>query len=190
VPQPEPVMRMTAIVAGLMLWASGSPIVASSPPPMRPPPVPARQTGTPPPLPAPVRYSAPLPVLQVVRAFDPPTTRYGPGHLGVDITAQPGASVRAAGTGVVRVAAMIAGRGVVVVQHPDGVRTEYEPVRPSVSVGAVVRRGQVLGVVRGTHGRCATGRCLHWGARRLGAYFDPLTLLSGLGPVRLLPWTR
>lgn len=171
---------MIAMVAGLLLWASGSPMVGSSPP-------------TPPlttPVPAPVRYAAPLPVLQVVRPFDPPTARYGPGHLGVDLAVLPGASVRSSADGVVRVAATIFGRGVVVVQHADGVSTEYEPVRPSVSVGAAVRRGHVLGVVRGTHGACAAGRCLHWGARRIGVYLDPLALLRGLGPVRLLPWTR
>lgn len=141
-------------------------------------------------VPAPVRYSAPLSPLQVVRPFDPPATRYGPGHLGVDLASPPGAPVRSAGDGVVRFAGSVAGRGVVVVLHADGVSTEYEPLRPSVSVGAIVRRGQPLGVVRGTHGSCAAGRCLHWGARRGEDYLDPLLLLRRLGPVRLLPWTH
>jgi murein DD-endopeptidase MepM/ murein hydrolase activator NlpD len=83
----------------------------------------------------------------------------------------------------------VAGRGLVVVLHADGVRTEYEPVRVLVSRGAPVRAGVVLGRVAGTHGSCAPGRCLHWGARRGADYLDPLLLLRALGTVRLLPWT-
>ncbi len=135
-----------------------------------------------------VSYSAPLASgLQVVRGFDPPATRYGPGHLGVDLRTTPGAPVLAAGAGVVSFAGSVAGRGVVVVGHADGVSTEYEPVRPLVHAGARVARGQVLGALDGAHRGCA-GSCLHWGARRAGAYFDPLTLLQRLGVVRLLPW--
>jgi murein DD-endopeptidase MepM/ murein hydrolase activator NlpD len=139
--------------------------------------------------PGPVVYSAPLSPLQVVRPFDPPASRFGAGHLGVDLATAPGAAARSAGAGVVTFAGSVAGRGVVVVLHADGISTEYEPLSPTVASGAVVRRGQVLGLVHGTHGACAAGRCLHWGARRGDQYLDPLLLLRPLGPVRLLPWT-
>jgi murein DD-endopeptidase MepM/ murein hydrolase activator NlpD len=91
---------------------------------------------------------------------------------------------------VVRFAGPVAGRGVVVLQHPDGISTEYEPVRalPRVVAGAAVIRGAPLGVVVGTHHGCSPGRCLHWGARRGDRYLDPLSLLVPLGPVALLPW--
>jgi murein DD-endopeptidase MepM/ murein hydrolase activator NlpD len=134
------------------------------------------------------RYQAPVTPVRVVRVFDPPATPYGPGHRGVDLAVVPGAVVRAAAAGVVSFAATIAGRGVVVVQHPDGVRTEYEPLRVRVRTGTAVAAGAVLGTVAGRHGSCAPGRCLHWGARRGTAYFDPLLLLQPLGTVRLLPW--
>jgi murein DD-endopeptidase MepM/ murein hydrolase activator NlpD len=96
--------------------------------------------------------------------------------------------VLAAGAGRVRFAGRVAGRGVVVIEHPDGVLTEYEPVTTAVAAGEPVSRGQPIGRVAGSHGRCRPSRCLHWSARRDGAYFDPMTLLVGLGPVRLLPW--
>jgi murein DD-endopeptidase MepM/ murein hydrolase activator NlpD len=134
-----------------------------------------------------VAYRAPLP-LQVVRPFEAPATPYGPGHRGVDLAATPGVGVRAAGAGVVSFAGRVAGRGVVVLLHPDGVRTEYEPVRPAVRAGEAVTAGQLIARVSGQHGSCAPGRCLHWGARRGTEYFDPLLLLRRLGPVRLLPW--
>ena len=135
-------------------------------------------------------YLAPLPGrLTVVRAFDPPSTPYGPGHRGVDLRAAPGTIVRAAGVGIVIFAGPVADRGVVVVAHPDGIRTEYEPVLPSVQVGVHVQAGAPIGLVRGRHRGCPRG-CLHWGARRGARYLDPLQLLTPLGPVVLLPWPR
>lgn len=134
-------------------------------------------------------YVAPLPEpVQVLRGFDPPATRYGPGHLGVDLRAAAGETVRAAGAGVVRFAGPVAGRGVIVVTHAGGISTEYEPVYATVHVGTAVRAGQLIGVVRGRHAGCP-GSCLHWGARRGDTYIDPLDLLRPLGPVVLLPWS-
>lgn len=135
-----------------------------------------------------VPYRAPAPGA-VIRGFQPPATRYGPGHLGVDLRAAAGQPVHAAGAGVVRFAGPVAGRGVVVLVHSDGVSTEYEPVRPSVRAGARIRAGQPIGTVQGRHRGCPSS-CLHWGARRGTAYLDPLLLLQPLGPVVLLPWPR
>jgi murein DD-endopeptidase MepM/ murein hydrolase activator NlpD len=134
------------------------------------------------------RYEAPLPgPLVVVRGFDPPPTAYGAGHRGVDLRAVRAEVVRAAAPGVVRFAGAVAGRGVIVLGHADGIRTEYEPVVPLVHAGALVRWGQRIGVIIGRHHGCP-GVCLHWGARRGDAYLDPLRLLEPLGPVVLLPW--
>ncbi len=134
-----------------------------------------------------VDYVAPTSELDIVRGFDPPATAYGAGHLGVDLRAAAGSVIRSAADGVVRIAGPVAGRGVVVIGHPDGVRTEYEPVRPLVAVGTSVRRGQPVGVLAGSHRGCP-GSCLHWGARRGSVYLDPPALLRRLAPVRLLPW--
>jgi murein DD-endopeptidase MepM/ murein hydrolase activator NlpD len=124
----------------------------------------------------------------VVRGFVPPPGPYAPGHRGVDFAVGAGDVVRAAASGRVRFAGHVADRGVVVVVHADGVSTEYEPVEPIVRAGAPVRGGDPLGQVHGRHGSCAADRCLHWGARRGGVYFDPMRLLRPLGVVRLLPW--
>lgn len=141
------------------------------------------------PAPAVIVYRAPVPEpVTVVRGFAPPATPYGPGHLGVDLRVPPGAVVRSAGVGTVTFAGPVAGRGVVVVSHPDGIRTEYEPLAVTVRAGATVAAGDPLGVVHGQHAGCAGG-CLHWGARRGTAYVDPLGLLAPLGPVVLLPWS-
>jgi murein DD-endopeptidase MepM/ murein hydrolase activator NlpD len=84
----------------------------------------------------------------------------------------------------------VADRGIVVVTHPDGIRTEYEPVHPLVTRGQAVARGDPIGAVSGSHAACAPASCLHWGARRGDSYLDPMSLLNALGPlgtVRLIP---
>ncbi|MEJ3744139.1 M23 family metallopeptidase [Actinomycetes bacterium KLBMP 9797] len=122
----------------------------------------------------------------VVRGFDPPPQPWLPGHRGVDLAAPPGATVRAAGAGVVHFAGYVAGRTVVSVAHPGGLRTTYEPVAALVRVGARVRGGEPLGVLVAGHAGCPEPGCLHWGLRCGDEYLDPLALL-GRAPVRLLP---
>lgn len=126
--------------------------------------------------------------IRVIRPFVAPPGPYAPGHRGVDLEASDDEVVLAAATGRVSFAGTVAERGVVVIAHPDGVVTEYEPVTPAVRHGDRVTRGQRIGRVHGSHGACAPNRCLHWGARRGAVYLDPMTLLMALGPVRLLPW--
>jgi murein DD-endopeptidase MepM/ murein hydrolase activator NlpD len=120
----------------------------------------------------------------VGRPFDPPATRFGPGHRGADLPGRPGQPVRAAGAGRVSYAGLLAGRGVVVVVHGD-LRTTYEPVAATVHVGQVVRAGAVLGRLAAGHAACAAG-CLHWGLLRGDAYLDPVQLVRR-GASRLLP---
>jgi murein DD-endopeptidase MepM/ murein hydrolase activator NlpD len=129
-----------------------------------------------------------VPAAQVVRRFDPPPRPWMSGHRGVDLAAAPGSTVRAAGAGTVAHAGRIAGRGVVSVQHPDGLRTTYEPVDvdPALVVGVPVAAGEPIGTLATGHPGCPSAACLHWGLRRGPEYLDPLALL-GLGRVRLLP---
>jgi murein DD-endopeptidase MepM/ murein hydrolase activator NlpD len=133
-------------------------------------------------------YAAPVPApVVVVRGFDPVTSPFGAGHRGVDLALAQGTVVRAASVGMISFAGRVAGRPLVVIAHPDGIRTEYEPVLPLVAAGEHVAAGDVIGRLVGLHPGCVRS-CLHWGARRGDAYLDPLTLLRPLGPVRLLPW--
>jgi murein DD-endopeptidase MepM/ murein hydrolase activator NlpD len=137
------------------------------------------------------RFEWPLaPPHPVLRPFQPPSTPYGPGHRGVDLGGQAGEPVLAAGSGLVLYAGPLADRSLVSIEHASGLRTTYEPVRPTVRVGQQVRRGQVIGVLLGGHPGCpatAPMVCLHWGVHRHAVYLDPLRLLD-LGHVRLLPW--
>lgn len=120
----------------------------------------------------------------VVTRFDPPDETWDAGHRGVDLAGEAGDRVGAAASGTVTYAGVLAGRGVVVVDH-GSVRTTYEPVVATVSVGQPVTRGQEIGRLQAGHPSCPGITCLHWGLREGDAYLDPLLLL---GPtIRLLP---
>jgi murein DD-endopeptidase MepM/ murein hydrolase activator NlpD len=124
----------------------------------------------------------------VLTPFAPPANPYGAGHRGVDLAAQPGSPVVAAGPGAVVFAGNLAGRGVVSIEHTGGLRTTYEPVTASVSAGSMVDAGRLIGVLEPGHAGCAPADCLHWGARLPDrVYLDPMSLL-GPWRVRLLPW--
>lgn len=143
-------------------------------------------TAPPPPPPA-VRYRWPIDgAPTVTRPFQPPPERWLPGHRGVDLAGTPGMVVRASGAGVVDFAGMVAGRGVVSINHPGGLRTTYEPLTPSVVAGQAVAVGDPIGVLVAGHAGCAGPVCLHWGLRSGDMYLNPLSLL-GIARVRLLP---
>jgi len=125
--------------------------------------------------------------IEVLRPFAPPARRWLPGHRGVDLAAEVGTEVLAAGSGTVLWAAPMVGRGVVVIGHPDGRRTTYEPVDASVQPGDAVLAGDVIGVLGTGDVHCGgVPTCLHWGLRRGRDYLDPLLLLRRGRPV-LLP---
>lgn len=110
---------------------------------------------------------------EVVRRFDPPRTRYGAGHRGVDLAAAAGAPVVSAMGGTVTFAGRVAGVSWITVGHGGGLETTYGPVDPRlVSAGDVVAAGSVLGFV------AAGAAHLDWGARLDDAYIDPLGLLG------------
>jgi murein DD-endopeptidase MepM/ murein hydrolase activator NlpD len=130
-----------------------------------------------------------VPEPQVVAGFDPPADPWGAGHRGVDLLGSPGQPVRAALPGRITWAGVLAGRGVVVVDH-GATRTTYEPVDASVTVGATVAAGDRIGRLSPVGSHCPPRACLHWGWIEGGeTYLDPLRLV-GAGPVRLLPLWR
>lgn len=140
------------------------------------------------------RFAWPLrPRPPVVAGFHAPSPNWQPGHRGVDLGGAPGQPVHAAGPGTVVFAGELAGRSLVSIAHPGGLRTSYEPVGPAVRRGQAVRRGTVVGHLMAGHPGCAAPACLHWGAMWGPAaradYVDPLGLLAST-PIRLKPVRR
>ncbi|MGH3449730.1 MAG: M23 family metallopeptidase [Haloechinothrix sp.] len=170
--------RVFALLAALPILVLGAAMPVAATP--QPRPVAVAQEA---------RFFWPLaPQPDVLRTFARPLDPYGPGHRGVDLGAEPGRPVYAAAPGVVVYAGALAGRGVVSIDH-DTLRTTYEPVDPSVSVGDQVYAGQEIGVVTAGHPDCPVSACLHWGVRRGAEYLDPLQLVGERSEIRLKPWS-
>ena len=127
---------------------------------------------------------------QVVRAFDAPSPNWQRGHRGVDLAATAGQPVYAAGPGTVVFAGELAGRPLVSIAHPGGLRTSYKPVERAVRRDQAVNATTVIGALRAGHPGCAAYTCLHWGAMWGSAaradYVDPIGLLTST-PIRLKP---
>lgn len=122
----------------------------------------------------------------VVHPFQAPPQPWAAGHRGVDLAGAEGQPVRAAGAGTVSFSGVIAGRGVIAIQHPDGRRTTYEPVDHRDPKGTVESPGDTIGSLA-AGGHCGRSPCLHWGLLvGKDAYRDPLTLVENRR-VRLLP---
>jgi murein DD-endopeptidase MepM/ murein hydrolase activator NlpD len=126
----------------------------------------------------------------VVRVFDGPEQKWNRGHRGVDLAGVADQPVYAAAPATVVFAGKLAGRPVVSLTHPGGLRTTYEPVDAQVRVGQNVDASTPLGRLLPGHPGCSAPACLHWGAMWGPAsradYVDPLGLLAAT-PVRLLP---
>lgn len=124
---------------------------------------------------------------EILRAFDPPEQPWLSGHRGLDLAADPGTPIRAAGAGWVSFAGEVAGTPVVAVTHGE-LRTTYLPVEADAELdrGDQVNAGDELGELSSQPQHCSEVSCLHWGLLRGEDYLDPLTLL-GYGEMRLLP---
>lgn len=133
---------------------------------------------------APRRWTWPVTPVRIVQPFVAPAHEYGAGHRGLDLDDGDGA-VRSPADGRVAFAGPVAGRGVLTIDHGDGLVSSFEPVDTELAVGAAVRRGQIVARV-GVGGHTAPGE-LHVGVRLEGEYINPLRMLGGVPRAVLLP---
>ncbi|QCR43781.1 peptidase M23 [Curtobacterium sp. SGAir0471] len=123
---------------------------------------------------------------EVVRPWEAPASDYAAGHGGIDLAAPLGTPAVAVADGTVSFAGQVAGRGVVTIDHGDGLLSTLDSVEPSVRTGDTVEQGAAVGVV--TVGHCpAVAACVHLGARVDGRYVDPLPFLPPAAWPVLLP---
>ena len=107
------------------------------------------------------------------------------GNRGIEYRTEPGSTLVAIGPGRVAFAGQVAGRLVVSIVHPDGLRSALTGVAAiTAQVGDVVWGGAPVAV--------AADR-VHLGVRRGEAYLDPASLwgtVAGGGVVYLVPTGR
>ena len=142
---------------------------------------------------------------RVIRPFENPAQRWSAGHRGVDLAVpENDRRVYAPAPGKVVFSGTVVNRKVLVIAHPDGRRSTFEPMDEALPVGTTVAVGDVIGTVAGAAGgnserpyrRCSTV-CLYWGVRQGGArgdgsgkaaeYINPMSLLGSKEPSILLP---
>lgn len=109
------------------------------------------------------------------------------GHRGIDIGGKAGEPVYSPAAGVVAWTGVINGVAIISIDHPDGIRSTYQPVVTQLVSGAQVSTGQIIGVL--ADGHCPEQACLHFGTRRGEEYLDPRDWLAVADQVRvrLLP---
>lgn len=142
---------------------------------------------------------------RVLHPFEKPAQRWSAGHRGVDLAVpENDRRVYAPAAGKVVFSGTVVNRKVLVIAHPDGRRSTFEPMDEALPVGTTVAAGEVIGTVAVTAGgiserpyrRCTTV-CLYWGVRQGGArgdgsgktaeYINPMSLLGSKEPSILLP---
>ncbi|MBF1673968.1 MAG: M23 family metallopeptidase [Rothia mucilaginosa] len=141
----------------------------------------------------------------MIHPFEKPAQRWSAGHRGVDLAVpENDRHVYAPAPGKVVFSGTVVNRKVLVIAHPDGRRSTFEPMDEALPVGTTVAVGEVIGTVAGAAGgnsersyrRCSTP-CLYWGVRQGGVrgdgsgkaaeYINPMSLLGSKEPSILLP---
>lgn len=154
-----------------------------------------------------LRYRSPTATSRprVIHPFEKPAQRWSAGHRGVDLAVpEHDRHVYAPAPGKVVFSGTVVNRKVLVIAHPDGRRSTFEPMDEALPVGTTVTAGEVIGTVAGAAGgnserpyrRCSTP-CLYWGVRQGGTrgdgsgkdaeYINPMSLLGSKEPSILLP---
>ena len=156
-----------------------------------------------------LRYRSPTAASRprVVRPFEKPTQRWSAGHRGVDLAVpEHDRRAYAPAPGKVVFSGTVVNRKVLVIAHPDGRRSTFEPMDEALPVGTTVAAGDIIGTVAAPdsagenserpYRRCSTP-CLYWGVRQGGArgdgsgkdaeYINPMSLLGSKEPSILLP---
>lgn len=100
-------------------------------------------------------------------------------HMGIDIAAAMGESVKSAAAGIVEQAGWNGGYGIsAIVDHLNGMKTIYGHMsQVSVSEGQAVQAGQEIGKVGSTGN--STGPHLHFGVMQNGQWVDPMPYIQG-----------
>ena len=87
--------------------------------------------------------------------------------------------------GTVAFAGAVAGRGVLTIDHGNGLVTTLEPIETSLVPGTAVTKGEEVGTV--TIGGHTEPGAVHFGVRRDGEYINPLLLVAEVPRAVLLP---
>jgi len=122
--------------------------------------------------------------------FRQPSSDWSAGHRGVDYATAVDQDVVATHSGKVVFSGMVVDRGLVTIEHENGLKSSVEPICPTVKVGDLVATGQTIGSAcefPQYTSHCGRTFCVHFAIRNQFGYLSPLLLIGGLSPSRLKP---
>lgn len=135
-------------------------------------------------------WVSPVPAMEIVEAFDPPTEAWLKGHRGIDVLTVIGEPLRAPAAGTIRFRGTVAGTATVSIETDSGHVVSFQPAESELKMGEKFAAGAEIGTV-GESSHCAES-CLHigvWEAEGEKLYLDPAGFFGQEQSI-LLPLSR
>ncbi|MGO2027065.1 MAG: peptidoglycan DD-metalloendopeptidase family protein [Brevibacterium aurantiacum] len=135
-------------------------------------------------------WVSPVPAMEIIEAFDPPTEAWLKGHRGIDVLTVSGEPVRAPAAGTIRFRGTVAGTATVSIVTDSGHVVSFQPAKSELKKGERFAAGEEIGTVgKGSH---CDESCLHigvWAAQGDKVYIDPAGFFGQEESI-LLPLSR
>ncbi|HCG57236.1 MAG TPA: peptidase M15 [Brevibacterium sp.] len=135
-------------------------------------------------------WVSPVPAMEIVEAFDPPTESWLRGHRGIDVLTVSGEPVRAPAGGTIRFRGSVASTPTMSIETESGYVISFQPAESTLETGEAFPAGAEIGTVA-QGGHCEES-CLHvgiWKSEEVKKYIDP-AVFFGQEQSILLPLSR
>lgn len=135
-------------------------------------------------------WVSPVPAMEIVEAFDPPTEAWLKGHRGIDVLTVDGEPVRAPAAGTIRFRGSVAGTATMSIETDSGYVISFQPAESNLKTGESFPAGAEIGTVA-EGGHCEES-CLHvgvWKSEGTKKYLDPAGFFGQEQSI-LLPLSR
>lgn len=135
-------------------------------------------------------WLTPVPAMEIVEAFDPPSQVWLRGHRGIDVVTVRGEPVRAPAAGTIRFRGSVSGTATLSIETNSGYVISFQPAKSTMTRGDAFPAGAEIGTV--TQGGHCDDSCLHigvWKSVGVKSYTDP-TAFFGQEQSILLPLAR
>lgn len=135
-------------------------------------------------------WVTPVPAMEIVEAFDPPTEAWLEGHRGIDVLTVSGEPLRAPAAGTIRFHGSVVGTATVSIETDSGYVVSFQPAESELKKGEKFAAGAKIGTVA-EGGHCDES-CLHigvWKSEGEKKYLDPAGFFGQEQSI-LLPLSR
>lgn len=135
-------------------------------------------------------WVSPVPAMEIIEAFDPPSEAWLKGHRGIDVLTVSGEPLRAPAAGTIRFRGTVVGTATVSIETDSGHVVSLQPAESELKMGEKFAAGARIGTVA-EGGHCDES-CLHigvWKSEGKKKYLDPAGFFGQEQSI-LLPLSR